>query len=150
MQNSEEVKTVIGEDVEIVGSVKSASNVKIDGKLNGDLTCKGNAVIGPSANVKGNLNVNSIEIHGHVSGNVNARDRIQLKATANLNGDIRGKRLSVEDGVTFIGKSEVNPQGPSQRGPGQEAAPGGAEAESAEPVVEDKADVRRAGMLGRK
>ena len=109
------MKTVIGEDVEIVGSVKCTSSIQIDGKLNGDLTCKGSAVVGPSANVKGNLNVESVTIHGHVTGNVEAKDRIALKATANLSGDIRGKRLSVEDGVTFVGKSEVNPQGPGAR-----------------------------------
>jgi len=115
MEGGEAMKTVIGEDVEVVGSVKCSSSIQIDGKLNGDLTCKGSAIVGPSANMKGNLNVESVTIHGHVNGNVNAKDRIALKATANLNGDIRGKRLSVEDGVTFIGKSEVNPQGPGAR-----------------------------------
>ena len=38
------------------------------------------------------------------------------KASTRLNGDIRAKRLTVEDGVTFVGKSEVNPSGPVQRG----------------------------------
>ena len=115
MEGGEAMKTVIGEDVEIVGSVKCTSSIQIDGKLKGDLVCKGSAVIGPSANVKGNLNVESVTIHGQINGNIEAKDRIALKATANLTGDIRGKRLSVEDGVTFVGKSEVNPQGPGAR-----------------------------------
>ena len=34
-----------------------------------------------------------------------------MKSSARVTGDIRAKRLSVEDGVTFIGRSEVNPSG---------------------------------------
>ena len=34
-----------------------------------------------------------------------------MKSTARVHGDIKAKRLSVEDGVTFIGRSEVNPSG---------------------------------------
>jgi cytoskeletal protein CcmA (bactofilin family) len=43
-----------------------------------------------------------------VNGNITAKDRIEMKSTARVTGDIRAKRLSVEDGVTFIGRSEVN------------------------------------------
>jgi len=139
MNGNQSAKTMMGEDVEVVGSIKSASSIQIDGKLSGDLTCSGNAIIGASAHIKGNLSVDSVTVHGQINGNINAKDRIELKSTANLNGDIRGKRLSVEDGVTFIGKSEVNPSGgaaaqrvpaaaeqPAAQGPdeGGEAGPG--------------------------
>lgn len=113
MQNSEAPQTVIAEDVEVVGSIKCASDVRIDGKLNGDLSCNGNAVLGNTASVKGNIGVESVSIAGQVNGNITAKDRIELKATARINGDIRAKRLTVEDGVSFVGKSEVNPSGPS-------------------------------------
>ena len=63
-----------------------------------------------------------VTIMGHVTGNVTARDRIELKSTTRLNGDIRAKRLTVEDGVTFIGKSEVNPSGAAGGRPQPEAS----------------------------
>lgn len=112
MERSEAaVKTVIGEDIEIVGSIKCASNIQFDGKLNGDLNCNGKAAIGGTANIKGNISVDSTTILGQINGNIAAKDRIELKSTARVNGDIRAKRLTVEDGVTFVGKSEVNPSG---------------------------------------
>ena len=111
MDTNATAKTIIAEDVEITGSIKTSSPIRIDGKLNGDLTCGGHAVIGASAHVKGNISVESVSVEGHVTGNITARDRIELKASTNLNGDIRAKRLTVEDGVTFVGKSEVNPSG---------------------------------------
>jgi cytoskeletal protein CcmA (bactofilin family) len=69
------------------------------------------AVIGKEAKIKGNLVVNSVSIEGSIQGNITAKDRIEMKSSARVTGDIKSKRLSVEDGVTFVGRSEVNPSG---------------------------------------
>ncbi len=104
-------KTVITEDVEIVGTIKASGALRIDGKLNGDLNCSSDVVLGQSASIKGNLSVNCISVEGHVNGNIVAKDRIELKSAARINGDVRAKRLTVEDGVSLVGKAEVNPSG---------------------------------------
>ena len=104
-------QSVIAADVEITGTIKSTGSVRVDGKLDGELNCTGDAVIGKSATIKGNLAVNSATIEGTIHGNVTAKDRIEMKSSARVTGDIKAKRLSVEDGVTFIGRSEVNPSG---------------------------------------
>lgn len=117
-------KTIIAEDVEIVGTIKCAGGIRLDGKLAGDLACQGNAVVGKTASIKGNIAAESVSVEGQISGNITAKDRIEMKSTAHVNGDIRSKRLTVEDGVTFVGKSEVNPSGSaSQRS--QESKPQG-------------------------
>jgi cytoskeletal protein CcmA (bactofilin family) len=123
MNETSATQTIIAEDIDINGSIKSGSSIQFDGKLNGDLTCAANAVIGANAVVKGNISAESAIIKGQVNGNINARDRIELKSTAKLNGDIRAKRLTVEDGVTFVGKSEVNPSGPGRPAGAPEARP---------------------------
>ena len=104
-------KTVIAEDIEITGTVKSASNIQFDGKLNGDLNCAGSAMLGRNEVVKGNINAESVSISGSITGNIVVKDRIEMKSTARVQGDISAKRLTVEDGVTFVGKSEVNSSG---------------------------------------
>jgi cytoskeletal protein CcmA (bactofilin family) len=111
MEADKIAKTIIAEDIEITGNIKSASQIQFDGKLNGDLNCVGSAMLGKSAIVKGNIMAESVIIAGSISGNITAKDRIEMKSTAKVQGDIRAKRLTVEDGVTFIGKSEVNPAG---------------------------------------
>ena len=111
MENSATPQSVIAADVEITGTVKSAGSLRIDGKLDGELNCTGDTIVGKTATVKGNLNVNSAIIEGTINGNVTAKDRIEMKSSARMTGDIKSKRLSVEDGVTFIGRSEVNPSG---------------------------------------
>jgi len=111
MSPQDQIRTTIGEDVEITGNIKCESGIQINGKLNGDLTCAGIAQIGAACSIKGNLSVDTVSIMGQVYGNITARDKIELKASAKLHGDIRAKRLTVEDGVTFVGKVEVNPAG---------------------------------------
>lgn len=132
MDNNAAPQSVISSEVEITGAIKSSGSVRIDGKLDGELQCSGDAIIGKSASIKGNLAVNSVSIEGNIQGNIVAKDRIEMKSTARVTGDIKAKRLSVEDGVTFIGKSEVNPSG----SPISAAAPveetGGADEEPSE------------------
>ena len=156
MANVEHTKTVIADDVEIVGSIKSASNVHLAGKLNGDLVCSGIATIGETAVIKGNIAADSTSIMGQVNGNITAKDRIELKSTARIMGDIKSKRLTVEDGVSFVGKSEVNPTGTavprSANAPETRAAPAETPpAEAEEPARRDEVESKsRAGLFGRK
>jgi cytoskeletal protein CcmA (bactofilin family) len=156
MATAETAKTVIAEDVEIVGSIKCTSTLHLAGKLNGDAVCAGSLVIGETASVKGNITAESTSILGQVNGNITARDRIELKASARINGDIKAKRLTVEDGVTFIGKSEVNPSGAAGGRPASsDARPPAAEmvqADYEETARHDEAETkgRSTPLFGRK
>jgi len=102
-------ESIIGEDVQIVGQVTSNGSIRLDGKLEGDLQCGGNATLGRTATVKGNITATSVTIEGKLEGNVLATDKIAMGANAVVNGDIKGRRLTVEDGVTFVGRCDVNP-----------------------------------------
>ena len=59
--------------------------------------------------VNGNINAQTVVVRGKVNGNINAKEKIEIKTKAELFGDIRASKLSVEEGVTFVGKTEVNP-----------------------------------------
>ena len=105
----EEARTLIAEDVEITGSVKCAGGVKLSGKINGDLTCGGDLLVEKSAAIKGNVAAASVVVLGQVKGNIVAKDRLELKGAAKVAGDIKAKRLVVEEGVSMSGKSEISP-----------------------------------------
>lgn len=104
----EDAKTVIADDVEITGSIKCATPVRMAGKLNGDLTCGGDVLVEKGAAIKGNVAAASIVVMGIIKGNITAKERIELKGTARVAGDIKGKRLVVEEGVSLVGKSEIS------------------------------------------
>ncbi len=115
--SNENQESVIGADVEIIGTIKSNGSVRLDGKLEGELICGGNATLGKEAQVKGNITATSVSYYRSVTGNILAKDKIAMKSTAVLNGDIKARRLTVEDGVTFVGRSEVNPNSTGQATP---------------------------------
>ncbi len=102
-------KNILNSDVEITGTLKFTGELTFDGKLNGDITSEGILNLGDNAVVKGNLNVNSVVLRGKINGNVTAKERIEIKAKTELFGDIRSAKLAIEEGVTFEGKTEVNP-----------------------------------------
>jgi cytoskeletal protein CcmA (bactofilin family) len=133
MSTGQDAQSVITAEMEITGTVKSSGAVRIDGKLDGDLNCSADAVIGKSATIKGNLSVNSVTVEGTIQGNIAAKDKIEMKSTARVTGDISAKRLAVEDGVTFVGKSEVNPA-KSASAP-QPAAPRAEASDEAKPGI---------------
>src|SRR5574340_578034 len=84
----------IGQDLAIEGRITSAQDLRIDGRVEGTIEVGGRAlIVGASAAVKANLVAKSILISGTVIGNVTATDRVDLKATASVEGDISSPRL---------------------------------------------------------
>lgn len=104
-------RSVISAEVEIEGVIKTSGSIQIDGRVKGEIYSQGDVLLGKSGSVKGNISVNSVAVAGTIQGNIDAKDKIELRSTARVMGDIKAKRLSVEDGVTFVGRSEVNPTG---------------------------------------
>lgn len=102
-------KNTLNGDVEIKGSIKFSSELTFDGKLEGDVHTDGTLTLGENANVTGNINAQAVLSRGKVNGNINAKDKVELKARSELFGDIRAAKLMMEEGVTFVGKIEVNP-----------------------------------------
>ena len=102
-------KNILSSDVEVEGTLKFSDELTFDGKLDGDIISEGILNLGDNAVVKGNLNVNSVVLRGKINGTITAQERIEIKAKTELFGDIRSAKLVVEEGVTFVGKSEVNP-----------------------------------------
>jgi cytoskeletal protein CcmA (bactofilin family) len=124
-------KNILNSDVEITGTLKFNGELSFDGKLNGDIASEGTLHLGDNAVIKGNLNVNSVVLRGKINGNVTAKERIEIKAKTELFGDIRSAKLAIEEGVTFEGKTEVNPSKVAPLAAPQ--APGGESARAAEP-----------------
>src|SRR5271169_2417388 len=102
-------KNVLNSDVEIKGSIKFAGELTFDGKLEGEIQTDGTLHLGDSAVINGNINAQSVVVRGKVTGNIHAKEKIEIKAKTELFGDIRATKLTVEEGVTFVGKTEVNP-----------------------------------------
>lgn len=130
-------KNVLNSDVELKGTLKFSGELTFDGKLDGDIQSDGTLTLGDNAVIKGNMNVATVTVRGKVNGNIIAKDKIDIKTKAELFGDIRAPKLVIEEGVTFVGKTEVNPN---------KVAPPAAVAPNNEPAVRN-AEPAKAGRF---
>jgi cytoskeletal protein CcmA (bactofilin family) len=72
--------------------------------------------IGENADIRGEIKTKSITVYGKVQGNITVAERCELKSRCTLQGDLKAARLVIEEGATFIGKSEVTSSGMSVGG----------------------------------
>jgi cytoskeletal protein CcmA (bactofilin family) len=100
-------KDVLSSDVEIKGSIKFQKELLIDGKVEGEIHSDGVLTIGENADIRGEIKTKSITVYGKVQGNITVAERCELKSRCTLQGDLKAARLVIEEGATFIGKSEV-------------------------------------------
>jgi cytoskeletal protein CcmA (bactofilin family) len=115
-------KDVLSSDVEIKGSIKFQKELLIDGKVEGEINSDGVLTIGENADIRGEIKTKSITVYGKVQGNITVAERCELKSRCTLQGDLKAARLVIEEGATFIGKSEVTSSGMAMGGNSQKMA----------------------------
>jgi cytoskeletal protein CcmA (bactofilin family) len=115
-------KNILANDVEISGTLKFENELIFDGKLDGEIISEGTLTLGKNARVKGEIRTKAVTVHGTVEGNIAVTERCELKASSQLNGDLKAMRIVIEEGATFIGKSEVT-SGKSQGSNSRSVAP---------------------------
>lgn len=97
------IHNIITFGTKIVGKIKSDSDFRLDGEVEGDIVCNGKLIIGQKGYLKGSIMCANAEIIGAVVGNVQVTDTLTLRATSSLNGDVRTKSLVVEPNAVFNG-----------------------------------------------
>jgi cytoskeletal protein CcmA (bactofilin family) len=98
---------IIRKGTEIKGDVTCSGDIRIDGMLSGTLVSQGKVVVGPSGLIDGNVTCKNADVSGTIKAKLNVKELLQLKATANIVGDINTNRLSIEPGASFTGSCNM-------------------------------------------
>ena len=95
---------VIGQSVVIKGELSCSEDLYIDGQVEGTIDPKGNRLtIGPNGRVKANVTARVVVVQGKLEGNIQASDRVDLRQSAVVMGDIATHRISIDEGAYFKG-----------------------------------------------
>jgi cytoskeletal protein CcmA (bactofilin family) len=97
----------IGSAVTIKGEIHSCEDIVIDGEIDGSIVSDSRVTVGPNGKVKAHIQAREAEIVGSVRGNVQASDKITIRKTANLVGDIKTAGVVIEDGAYFKGSIDI-------------------------------------------
>lgn len=101
-------KNILSSDVQIKGSVVFGDELILDGRVEGEITSdSGHLTVGENASITGEVNTRAVVVFGKVDGNLTVTERCELKADAEIVGDIRAGTLSIEEGAAFMGQSSV-------------------------------------------
>lgn len=95
------VPSIISADLEMTGDLNSEGEIHVDGAIIGDIRTKV-LLIGKTANIKGEIFADTVQVHGNVNGQIKARS-VVLAKTAHVIGDILHEDLSIETGAFLEG-----------------------------------------------
>ncbi|MBL0119045.1 MAG: polymer-forming cytoskeletal protein [Saprospiraceae bacterium] len=94
----------IGLGSTISGDIVAKNDFRIDGALNGNLTCDARIIIGESGNIEGNIICASAVIQGKLTGTLKVSDTLEVNSKAIINGEVSTGRLIIENGAIFYVK----------------------------------------------
>src|SRR5438105_11737758 len=123
----------IGKSVLVKGELSGSEDLYLDGEVEGSIDLKGHSLtIGPHGRVRANVHARDVVVHGKVEGNVRGTERVELKKSAVLMGDIFTQRIVIEDGAFFKGGIDIQKDAPKEVKPEPkvEAKPAAAAASS--------------------
>ncbi|MGB8887585.1 MAG: polymer-forming cytoskeletal protein [Candidatus Korobacteraceae bacterium] len=112
---SNEIAT-IGKSVVVKGELSGSEDLIVDGEVEGSITLRGQSLtIGPNGRVRANIEARNVIVHGRLDGNIHASDRVELRKSASLTGDISTARISIEDGAFFKGGIDIQKPEPAAK-----------------------------------
>lgn len=98
----------IGKTVVIRGEVKGGEDLTIDGRVEGTIQLTEHRLtVGPNADVAADITARDVLALGKIKGNINATGRVELRAGAVVEGDVRALRLAIEDNAVLRGKVDL-------------------------------------------
>jgi cytoskeletal protein CcmA (bactofilin family) len=98
----------IGKSVVVKGELSGSEDLYVDGNVEGSIELRNHSlIVGPNGKVQATVTAKAVMIQGNVEGAITASDRVELKKTAVLNGDITTQRVAIEEGAAFRGKVDI-------------------------------------------
>ena len=106
----------IGKSVVVKGELSGSEDLYVDGEVEGSIALRGQSLtVGPNGRVRANIEARNVIVHGRVDGNIHASDRVELRKSASLSGDISTARVAIEDGAFFKGSIDIQKAEPAPR-----------------------------------
>jgi cytoskeletal protein CcmA (bactofilin family) len=95
----------------ISGKISFEGPARIDGEVDGEINAKDSLTIGETAVVTAQIRAASVSVAGKVSGDIVATQRIEIRPSAKVSGNITAPVLSVQEGALFEGHCSMQPEG---------------------------------------
>jgi len=99
---------IIGAGTSVRGDISSLGDLRVDGKIEGNVSVKQRLVLGKGAIITGDLDATNAILSGVIQGNVKVKDTLLLNSSCIIDGDLKTNKLVIESGAQFNGKCNMN------------------------------------------
>jgi cytoskeletal protein CcmA (bactofilin family) len=99
--------TRIAEGTRIRGEITGATEIVVEGEVEGEIRLDARAVVGATGVVRGQVTARSVLVAGRVEGDVRGSERVEVGGSGNIQGDIAAPRVTIAEGAFFKGKVEM-------------------------------------------
>lgn len=136
-----DVVSIIGPGMRIVGDCSSDGTIRVEGKVEGSVNAGKSVVVGKDGVVKGDISTQDAIIAGTVDGSVTAESRVELQASCRVQGDIRSRRVKLDEGGQVDGQlhmgASATTRSPSGSGSSSDSSSGSSSPGSSDSGVSD-------------
>jgi cytoskeletal protein CcmA (bactofilin family) len=99
---------VLGRALTLHGELSGDQDLLIEGQFEGSINLQGHCLtVGPDAQIQANIQASRAIIHGSVKGNISAREKVEIRRTAHVVGDLTVGGVIIEDGASLKGSIEI-------------------------------------------
>lgn len=107
-ERAQQPSTHIGKGLKIKGEISGGEDAYIDGEVEGTIDLSQNCLtIGPNGDVRAHVKIRSVTVLGRLEGSVTATEKIEIRKTGSLEGDLVTPRIVIEDGAVFRGNIDI-------------------------------------------
>jgi len=102
---------VIGRSIQIDGNLRGEEDLRIEGDISGTIQLHNHSLtIGKDGKIKADVHAKVIAVDGNMDGDLYGAERVSIRKTARVTGNIVAPRVSLEDGARFKGSIEMDPE----------------------------------------
>lgn len=99
--------SIIGQGITIQGEINTNADIRIDGKVIGNINSTAKVVVGESGYIEGDISAIQCDITGKVKGNFFIKELLSLRGKAEIEGDVKAGKISLEPTVMFNGSCRM-------------------------------------------
>jgi cytoskeletal protein CcmA (bactofilin family) len=112
--NNDAAISLIAHGMKIVGDCETDGTVRVEGHVEGTIRAGKSVVVGRGGEVTGDIITQDAVVSGRINGNIVAESRLELQSTCDIQGEIRSRRVQLDEGARFNG--QVHMEDPSTSG----------------------------------
>lgn len=99
---------MVGTGTLVKGDMTSDGDLRVDGRIHGNVHSKSKIALGASAEIIGNTIARSADISGKIEGDLEISETLFLRATSRIIGNIKTSKIIIESGAIFNGNCYMN------------------------------------------